>query len=269
MEMATITLSKQCRPAKRTGSIYCCTMPSDDVLEEFTYTSSRMYSGCDEFPKKCQCSNCCERRSTIQLNSGVISQIPMKQNAEEGCFEYWRNALMMNDDEHSTSFCWCPDTKKQVENGKSGFSENSVTQEDESFADNNDYHDENDTNTETVARTLMTNDVRQNTSGEAELRPADGEDVIDEGTKNPVARKRRKRSKKKCRCDRVRRSVNSNSNVLTTNKAFELGQALYPGVNCGHKYCIPEPIVTPKTMGWLWSVKETGGVKVKINHRSI
>lgn len=39
----------------------------------------------------------------------------------------------------------------------------------------------------------------------------------------------------------------------------------YPGVCCGHHDCIQYPVTTPKTMGWLWSLSETGGVKVKID----
>lgn len=76
-------------------------------------------------------------------------------------------------------------------------------------------------------------------------------------------KKKKKKKKKKCPCERVVDSDEMLSpGVITTEKAIEIAQAIYPGVNCGHKECIREPVVTPKNMGWLWSLRETGGVKV-------
>jgi hypothetical protein len=31
----------------------------------------------------------------------------------------------------------------------------------------------------------------------------------------------------------------------------------------GHKACLGKPVKTPKEMGWLWSLRSTGGVKVR------
>lgn len=84
--------------------------------------------------------------------------------------------------------------------------------------------------------------------------------------KNMVVEK--KRPKKNCRCQTVARPHESCHDVFSSERANEIAQAVYPGVNCGHRDCIRYPVVTPKTMGWLWSLKETGGVKVKLFDKS-
>lgn len=73
---------------------------------------------------------------------------------------------------------------------------------------------------------------------------------------------RRKRTKNKC--TQVVQAEESITDISISKKAMLISQAIYPGVNCGHKNCASTPIITPKTMGWLWSLRETGGVKVII-----
>lgn len=80
-----------------------------------------------------------------------------------------------------------------------------------------------------------------------------------------VKQKRAKGGKPTCCCSRVVRSESESTvaNVLTPDRAIRIARAIYPGVNCGHKDCIKYPVVTPKHMGWLWTLEQTGGVKVR------
>ncbi|VVC26470.1 Domain of unknown function DUF4776 [Cinara cedri] len=52
-----------------------------------------------------------------------------------------------------------------------------------------------------------------------------------------------------------------------SKKINNVAGSVYPGVNCGHKNCISQPVVTPGNMGWLWSLKDAGGVKINRNWR--
>jgi len=84
--------------------------------------------------------------------------------------------------------------------------------------------------------------------------------------KNAVHKRDVKRKKPtKCCCLRIAWSDESLSDALTIERAAQITQAIYPGVNCGHKNCLQYPIMTPKNMGWLWSLRETGGVKVSLD----
>lgn len=57
----------------------------------------------------------------------------------------------------------------------------------------------------------------------------------------------------------------TNAEETLVEKMLRLSRVVYPGVICGHKHCNQYPIVTPKNMGWLWSVKSSAGVKVSEN----
>lgn len=82
--------------------------------------------------------------------------------------------------------------------------------------------------------------------------------VMPKNTIKPfVAKKKRKKNNHVTQ--RVKQSFDK---VVNDKKPTKIFQAVYPGVHCGHKNCIHYPVVTPKTMGWLWSLSETGGVKV-------
>lgn len=263
--MAINPLSKQRYRTKKSTQI-SDTMLHNDTGDELTYMLSRLNGGHGTIQKTCKCFHCCGQRPTTQFNCGVTPKTSMERKHVEECYEYWRQALMMEDDDHAAIFCMCPGRNKQtVLQNEVVFSDRSIN-EDDSLAENN-YHDENDANTENTESTRKADDEKQDMGGEVKLRPVDSKNIAGGGMKSLVAGKRRKRQKKKCHCDRIRRPVESNTDVLIQNKAFELGQALYPGVNCGHKNCIPEHVVTPKTMGWLWSLKETGGVKVISNNQ--
>ncbi|KAL4101309.1 hypothetical protein QTP88_021329 [Uroleucon formosanum] len=74
--------------------------------------------------------------------------------------------------------------------------------------------------------------------------------------------KKRGNTKKKCdNCFRLLPPEKSVDKFMTNKKMIEIAMSMYPGKTFGHIDCIIEPIKTPKTMGWQWSVKETGGVK--------
>lgn len=84
--------------------------------------------------------------------------------------------------------------------------------------------------------------------------------------KNTVHKRNIKRKKPtKCCCLRIAWSEESLSDALTIERGAQITQTIYPGVNCGHKNCLQYPIMTPKNMGWLWSLRETGGVKVSLD----
>lgn len=72
------------------------------------------------------------------------------------------------------------------------------------------------------------------------------------------------------RCSRVARFDESSDDVAWTTAQRPVAYPkIYPGVCCGHHHCIQYPVTTPKTMGWLWSLRETGGVKVKVSRRRV
>jgi len=77
----------------------------------------------------------------------------------------------------------------------------------------------------------------------------------------------KKRDKKKkfysCSCSRILGPEKSFGKHMTNEKIMQIAISMYPSKTFGHIDCIIEPIKTPKTMGWLWSVEETGGVKVR------
>lgn len=80
-----------------------------------------------------------------------------------------------------------------------------------------------------------------------------------------VKQKRAKGGKPACCCSRIVRSESQSAvaDVLTPDRAIRIARAVYPGVNCGHKDCVQYPVVTPKHMGWLWTLDQTAGVKVR------
>jgi len=79
----------------------------------------------------------------------------------------------------------------------------------------------------------------------------------------PPQRPKNRGTKKKCDyCSRILPLDESFDKFITNDKIIQIAMTMYPGKLFGHIDCITEPIKTPKTMGWLWSVKETGGVKV-------
>lgn len=110
---------------------------------------------------------------------------------------------------------------------------------------------------------------KQNTATSKEVSAvSEKTDVTPENTvkrvdKEITARNVKRIIPKKCGCLRIARSAESLSNDLDTERGAQfITQAIYPGVNCGHKNCLQYPITTPRNMGWLWSLRETGGVKV-------
>ncbi|XP_003247758.1 uncharacterized protein LOC100571943 [Acyrthosiphon pisum] len=83
-----------------------------------------------------------------------------------------------------------------------------------------------------------------------------------------------RRPKKRCNtkkkfdnCSRILPSEKSFDKFMTNEKIMEIALSMYPGNAFGHIDCIIQPIKTPKTMGWQWSVKETGGVNINRNWR--
>lgn len=76
-------------------------------------------------------------------------------------------------------------------------------------------------------------------------------------------RPKKRGTKKKCDyCSRIFLPEKSFDKFMTNDKIIQIARTMYPGKTFGHIDCIIEPIKTPKTMGWQWSVEETSGVKV-------
>lgn len=79
----------------------------------------------------------------------------------------------------------------------------------------------------------------------------------------PQRPKKIDKKKKFFSCSRISRPEKSIDKFMTNEKMMQIAISMYPSKTFGHIDCIIEPIKTPKTMGWLWSVEETGGVKVR------
>lgn len=79
----------------------------------------------------------------------------------------------------------------------------------------------------------------------------------------------RKKNKKKqrgigraCYCSRVLKPGEKSDPDCLVNAVNEMVTANYPAVCRGHKTCLESVVVTPKNMGWLWSLEVNSGVKV-------
>ncbi|KAL5237494.1 hypothetical protein ACI65C_004904 [Semiaphis heraclei] len=83
----------------------------------------------------------------------------------------------------------------------------------------------------------------------------------------PQRPKKIDKKKKFFSCSRISRPEKSIDKFMTNEKMMQIAISMYPSKTFGHIDCIIEPIKTPKTMGWLWSVEETGGVKINRNWR--
>ncbi|XP_026821425.1 uncharacterized protein LOC113559849 [Rhopalosiphum maidis] len=75
------------------------------------------------------------------------------------------------------------------------------------------------------------------------------------------------RSKKKCNYCYKKKPEKSFDKFTTNDKMIQIAFSMYPSKIFSHKNCIKSTIKTPKSMGWQWSVKETGGVKINRNWR--
>lgn len=75
------------------------------------------------------------------------------------------------------------------------------------------------------------------------------------------------RSKKKCNYCYKKKPEKSFDKFTTNDKMIQIAFSMYPGKIFSHTNCIKTTIKTPKTMGWQWSVKETGGVKVSCSDK--
>lgn len=258
--------------AKQKSGVYksCdCNSNISIANKQINLVIERLNSGQDIIPKTCPCSSEKSTRTVIGQNKITCPVSGESKNY----FEEWQKTLT-NDDEHANMFCMCRRDSDvvdyQSEMEKLCNDTNKVTNSNDELIDTS----------KDAVRTIgsftdLSSDSKSNTqrtkSGQTSAnskRSKENKNKDIDRQRPAVERKRnkkKKKKKKKCPCERV---VDSNEflsfNVITTEKAIEIAQAIYPGVNCGHKECIREPVVTPKNMGWLWSLRETGGVKVNI-----
>lgn len=232
----------------------------------------RLSSGQDINRKKCPCdqSSTSPSRYYNQTNPSDYGSVHCTTKCENEHFEEWqKNNSISREDERADMFCLCNDTG--VVGDGSGFGGGIGDQ----TATGNlkevlKPEDAIPNGAEPVAHLDSAEDERRNrlksfspherNTNRSKSAPKVRLNANEKANRSTV--KKRKRTKKKCMCTRIARAEDSFIDDVKAEKPMKTTHVVYPGVCCGHKNCQSHPIVTPKTMGWLWSLRETGGVKV-------
>lgn len=235
----------------------------NDTVEELVLVTKRLRCGQDFVRNNGSCS------------AGPVSRVSANALPKCSCnFEHWLKDVMLEDDEPTDSFCICQMNSEvdmfgmdQMANNADSLNCKSIAaaiepetapkvEEDilSNMAENHDDEYQSDTadqakRNDVAARQVRLGSVLNETSKATTL--TDGEQKF--------------HKKNKGRNNTPTRYAESDDHIATLSKDIkQFTRSLYPGVNCGHKNCISPPIITPKNLGWLWSLKETGGVKVKL-----
>lgn len=259
-------------------SINCSTRTVTDksgVAHIYNYESKkitvvgRLSGGQDVDKKKCPCSDKSSSPSwfynqSTPLNRGWAECAPKRENRH---FEEWQKNALSVEDQRAEMFCLC---------GDSGYGGKAAA----AAADNRQEEPQSEFvrpgGTEPVVNLDTADDERAGIRLGA-ITPGHERNTTrsksapriqlnaNEGVKsNRSTVKRRRRTKRKCMCSQIARTEESFIGDVTAEQPMKTIHVIYPGVCCGHKNCQSEPVVTPKTMGWLWSVRETGGVRVNL-----
>lgn len=230
-------------------------------------TIKRLECGQDISRKSCPCSEGQPRAVAAQHHGSQVASRCSKNAAAKDANEYfeeWIKEALLDDGEHAGLFCMCrvastadqcslgrpaavkPEPKPRPAEVKTA--KNYDTDGQQSRMSNAERHTSENNNGSSAPA------VKPETESAKTAAPA----------YRPAVDKKKRRKKKKGQSTDCTRAPNSAEEVIAhlNAKIKKLSQAVYPGVNCGHKNCIPKPVVTPRNIGWLWSLKETGGVKV-------
>lgn len=248
---------------------------SDTLNSKIISVIKRLKCGQDGPTNSCPCSGKQPNVAALyRHNSQVIPESRCSTQASSkninDYFEQWQNDTLFEDDEHADLFCMCrticdaddhrlsssadvkPEKQQPQPKEKANASLETVKNDESIQSDT--HRTENNNGSVPLVKTERTENVRPTS-------PA--------GDKRKRKKKKKHHKKKTSICTSNSGLEMSSINideVALSKKIKKLTQTIYPGVNCGHQNCIPQPIMTPKNIGWLWSLKETGGVKVKHSH---
>lgn len=231
-------------------------------------TVKRLKCGQDMSRKSCPCSEGQPPVVAAQHHgSQVASRCSVNATAKDSddYFEQWIKEALLEDGEHAGLFCMCHVASATDQNGLGGLAtvkpEPKPRLAEVETAKNYDTDGQHSRMSDAERRTAENNNGSSVPAVEPETELAETAALA----YRPAVDKKKRRKKKKGKSIDCTRAPKSADDVIANlnAKIKKLSQAVYPGVNCGHKNCIPKPVVTPRNIGWLWSLKETAGVKVK------